>query len=151
MGWLGLERRGLERLDGVAARRGRTGAAAHLETGLRGEREALFHLRGIGYVVVARRWTSARLRGDVDLIGWDGEWLAFIEVKTRTGRDAMEPAQAAVDEDKKNMLRKMARAYLKGFPREKREQVRVRFDVVAVYLEAAGAQFEVSKGAFGWE
>ena len=84
---------GLERLERVAARRGRT--AAHLETGLVGEREALFHLRGIGYVVVARRWTNVRLRGDVDLIGWDGEWLAFIEVKTRTGRWALDPAEAS--------------------------------------------------------
>jgi len=149
--WLGLERWGLERLEGVASRRGRPGRAAHLETGLRGEREAQFHLRGLGYVVVARRWTSVRLRGDVDLIGWDGEWLCFVEVKTRTGRDVMEPAEAAVDEDKKTMLRRMAKAYLKGFPRELREQVRVRFDVAAVYLRPAGAEFEVRKGAFGWE
>ena len=149
--WLGLERWGLERLDGIAARRRRSATAAHLETGVRGEREALFHLRGIGYVVVAQRWTSARLRGDVDLIGWDGEWLAFIEVKTRTGRDVMEPAESAVDEEKKSMLRKMARAYLKGFSREKRVRVRVRFDVVAVYLQASGAEFEVWQGAFGWE
>jgi hypothetical protein len=62
-------------------------AAAHLATGLRGEEEALFHLRGLGYTIVARRWTSPRARGDADLIGWDGEWLCFIEVKTRTGRD----------------------------------------------------------------
>jgi putative endonuclease len=149
--WLGLERWGLQRLDGVAARRGRTGTASHLETGLRGEREALFHMRGVGYVMVARRWTNARLRGDIDLIGWDGEWLSFIEVKTRTARDAMEPAESAVDERKKDMLRKMAKAYLKGFPRELRDQVRVRFDVVSVYLQPAGAEFEVWKGAFGWE
>jgi putative endonuclease len=118
---------------------------------LRGEREALFHLRGLGYVVVARRWKSVRLRGDVDLIAWDGEWLCFVEVKTRTGRNVMEPAESAVDEEKQRMLRKMAQAYLKGFPRELREQVRVRFDVVSVYLQAAGVEFEVRKGAFGWE
>ena len=63
----------------------------------------------------------------------------------------MEPAEASVDEEKKMMLRKMAKAYLKGFPRELREQVRVRFDVVSVYLQPAGAEFEVWKGAFGWE
>jgi putative endonuclease len=147
---IAMQARGLRLLDRVASRRGRA-AAPHLATGLEGEREALFHLRGLGYVVVARRWKSARLRGDVDLVAWDGEWLCFIEVKTRTGRDAMEPAESAVGEEKQRMLRKMARAYLKGFPRELREAVQVRFDVVSVYLQAAGVEFEVRKGVFGWE
>ena len=147
---LAMQARVLRGLDGLAARRGRA-AVPHLATGLRGEREALFHLRELGYVMVARRWKSVRLRGDVDLIGWDGECLCFVEVKTRTGRNVMEPAESAVDEDKQRMLRKMAQAYLKGFPRELREAVRVRFDVVSVYLQAAGPEFEVRKGAFGWE
>ena len=140
----------LRRLDKLTSRRGRA-AAPHLATGLLGEREALFHLRESGYVVVARRWKSARLRGDVDLIAWDGELLCFIEVKTRTVRDAMAPAEAAVDEEKKRMLRLMARAYLKRFPRELRDGVQVRFDVVSVYLQAAGVECEVRKGVFGWE
>jgi len=122
-----------------------------LATGLLGEREALFHLRGLGYVVVARRWKSVRLRGDVDLIAWDGEWLCFVEVKTRTGRDAMEPAESAVDASKQEMLRKMARAYLRGFPAALRRDVRVRFDVVSVYRMTDGPEFEVRRGAFGWE
>jgi putative endonuclease len=151
---LAMQARVLRRLDRLASRRGRA-AAPHLATGLLGEREALFHLRESGYVVVARRWRSARLRGDVDLIAWDGEWLCFVEVKTRTGRDAMEPAEAAVDEEKKRMLRLMARAYLKGFSRELRDGVRVRFDVVSVYLQAGmqkdTVEFEVRKGVFGWE
>jgi putative endonuclease len=140
----------LRRLDKLTSRRRRV-EAPHLATGLEGEREALFHLRGLGYVVVARRWKSARLRGDVDLIAWDGERLCFVEVKTRMGRDAMEPAESAVGEEKQRMLRKMARAYLKGFPRERKDAVQVRFDVVSVYLQAAGVEFEVRKGVFGWE
>jgi putative endonuclease len=147
---MAMQARGLRLLDRVALRRGRA-AAPHLATGLLGEREALFHLRGLGYVVVARRWKSARLRGDVDLITWDGERLCFVEVKTRMGRDAMEPAESAVDEEKQRMLRKMARAYLKGFPQERRDAVQVRFDVVSVYLQAAGVEVEVRKGVFGWE
>jgi len=99
--------------------------------------------------VVARRWKNAKLRGDVDLIGWDGEWLCFVEVKTRTERDAV-PAMVAVDRDKQEMLRKMARAYLRGFPEKYRREIPVRFDVVSVYLQPAGTEFEVYKGAFGW-
>ena len=105
----------MRRMDVFAARRGGNETAAHLATGERGEREALFHLRKMGYTVVARRWKSAKLWGDVDLIGWDGEWLCFVEVKTRTARD-WAPAESAVDHDKQQMLRRMARAYLRGFP-----------------------------------
>ncbi len=53
---------GRSRLAGGAAaewggERGGT-SAAHLATGLRGEEEALFHLRRQGYTIVARRWTQ---------------------------------------------------------------------------------------------
>ena len=78
----------------------------------------------------------AKLRGDVDLIGWDGDWLCFVEVKTRTGRDEMSPAESAVDGDKQEMLRKMARVYLRSFPEKLRRGVPVRFDIVSVYLAA---------------
>lgn len=142
----------LRRMDTLNRRFRRTPSTAeHLATGLRGEREALFHLRTLGYTVVARRWKSAKLRGDVDLIGWDEDWLCFIEVKTRTGRDPLAPAESAVDADKQEMLRKMARAYLRSFPEKLRREVPVRFDIVSVYLQQATVEFDVYKGAFGWE
>ena len=147
--WLKVQGWGLRRLESLTPRRRRI--APHLATGLRGEREALLHLRWLGYVVVAHRWKSVRLRGDVDLIAWDGQWLCFVEVKTRGQRDPMEPAEAAVDNGKQEMLRKMARAYLRGFPRELRQGVRVRFDVVSVYLVAGKVEFDVRKGAFEWD
>lgn len=142
----------LRRIDALEGRLRRTPRRAeHLATGMRGEREALFHLRTLGYTIVARRWKSAKLRGDVDLIGWEDEWLCFIEVKTRTGRDAMSPAESAVDSDKKQMVRKMARAYLRSFPEKLRREVPVRFDIVSVYLEPHDVEFDLYRGAFGWE
>jgi len=142
----------LRRIDALEGRLRRTPRRAeHLATGMRGEREALFHLRTLGYTIVARRWKSAKLRGDVDLIGWEGEWLCFVEVKTRTGRDAMSPAESAVDNDKKKMLRKMARAYLRNFPEKLRREVPVRFDIVSVYLKPRDVEFDLYRGAFGWE
>lgn len=143
----------LRRMEVMGAwlRRGSRSRAEHLATGMRGEREALFHLRTMGYIVVARRWKSAKLRGDVDLIGWDGEWLCFVEVKTRTGRDPMAPAESAVDWDKQEMLRKMARAYLRAFPEKLRREIPVRFDIVSVYLQRVGVEFDVYQGAFGWQ
>jgi putative endonuclease len=103
----------------------------------------------MGYTIVARRWKSAKLWGDVDLIGWDGNWLCFVEVKTRSGRQAM-TAEAAVDAEKRDMLRRMARAYLRTFPEKLRAEVPVRFDVVSVYLLRSGVEFDLYRGAFGW-
>jgi putative endonuclease len=148
--WIDIQAWTVRRMDALAAWRANgRGLPPHLATGERGEREALFHLRKMGYTVVARRWKSAKLWGDIDLIGWDGEWLCFIEVKARGGRDAVS-AESAVDREKQEMLRKMARAYMRGFPEKLRAEVPVRFDVVSVYLLPTGVEFELYRGAFGW-
>jgi putative endonuclease len=152
--WIDAQEWGLGRLDRLGARRRRPAIAAHLAVGLRGERAALFELRRRGVVIVARRWTNPRALGDVDLIGWDGEWLCFVEVKTRTARD-MTPAESAVDEDKRRMLRGLARVYLRVFPEAERRSIPVRFDVVAVYASGRSwgpaNEFEIFEGAFGWQ
>lgn len=141
---------GLGRLDFLRTRRGRASTTApHLETGLRGERAALFELRRRGVIVVARRWTSTKMRGDVDLIGWADGRLCFIEVKTRTARD-MKPAESAVDEDKRNMVRRLAAMYLQSFPERERRSIPVRFDVASVYVIDGSTDIEFFEGAFGW-
>ncbi len=123
----------------------------HLLTGERGELEALFFLRRQGYLFVERRWRSPELRGDLDLIGWDGTTLCFVEVKTRTRRD-FAPAEAAVDDQKKRMLRRMARAYKRTLPRGERLTIPTRFDVVSVYLLGSdpdvAAECELVRNAF---
>lgn len=124
-------------------------AATHLETGLLGEQATFFELRRRGYIVVGRRWTHPRLRGDVDLIAWDGPSLCFIEVKTRTARD-LHPAESAVDETKRRMLRGLARIYLRAFPEQQRRTIPVRFDVVSVYSVSGATEFEFFHSAFGW-
>ncbi len=176
MGWIDWQAGALRGMDALAPRMGLERTAEHLATGARGEREALFYLRKLGYTVVARRWRSPRLRGDVDLIAWDGEWLCFVEVKTRSARDLV-TAEAAVDDEKQQMLRRMARAYLRGFAEEARDSIPVRFDVVSVYFHSGGQsataarkltedsgtprvlrnlsrgdfECEVQKGAFRWK
>jgi putative endonuclease len=99
--------RTLARLDSVARRRGRAASLpAHLATGISGEEAALFYLRRSGYTVVARRWSSGDRPGDVDLIAWQGPMLCFVEVKTRTARDAA-PAEIAIDAHKRFTLRRL--------------------------------------------
>src|SRR5690348_9917186 len=69
--------------------------APHQIVGASGEEDAYFYLRGLGYVMVARNWRSPRRHGEIDLVGWDGNVLCFVEVKSRTTRD-VKPAEAAV-------------------------------------------------------
>lgn len=80
---------------------------------------------------MARRWSPGHKRGDLDLIAWQGELLCVIEVKTRTAHD-MTPAEVAVDEHKRKMVRRLARQYVRQLPMELPPQV--RFDVISVYL-----------------
>src|SRR5437868_14917532 len=82
----------------------------HQRIGRRGEEDAYFYLRRLGYVMVARNFRSSRRRGEIDIIGWDNDVLCFIEVKTRTTRD-VKPAEAAVDRDKQRGLRAVAEEY----------------------------------------
>ena len=134
----GIEQSLLHGIDALATKLGRASQAPpHLLTGLHGEEEALFYLRNRGYIVVARRWQTPRLAGDVDLIAWDGPALCFVEVKTRTGRDIV-PAEFAVDQHKQRVLRSLARVFCKRFAEHAREQIPIRFDVIAVYLSTTG-------------
>jgi len=116
----------------------------HLHTGRRGEEAAYFYLRRLGYVMVARNYRSPLSRGELDLVGWDGDVLCFIEVKTRTTRD-FQPAHAAVDQEKQRDLARTASEFLrkiKGNPP-------FRFDIVSVYFKPdRPVEIELFKDAF---
>ena len=116
----------------------------HLRTGTRGEEEAFFHLRKLGYVIVARNFRSPRCRGEIDLIGWDEDVLCFIEVKTRTSHDVKTP-EAAVDRHKRREVAQVAREYLRRLP----PTCQWRFDIVSVYYAhlSSRPQIEVFRNA----
>jgi putative endonuclease len=102
----------------------------HLRTGRRGEEDAYFYLRELGYVMVARNFRSPNRRGEIDLIGWHEDVLCFVEVKTRTSHD-VKPAEAAVDRDKRRELLAVAREYLRHQP----SSCPWRLDIVSVYYD----------------
>jgi Holliday junction resolvase-like predicted endonuclease len=52
-------------------------------TGIRGETYACWYLRRHGYVFVARNYTPRGVKGELDLVGYDGETLAFVEARKR--------------------------------------------------------------------
>jgi putative endonuclease len=144
---IGWTERTLAGLDWVARRRGHT-RPAHLAIGIAGEDAAYFHLRRKGYMVVARRWSSGSAAGDLDLVAWDGPMLCFIEVKTRSERDE-KPAQVAVDDHKRAILRRLARNYIRQLQQETAPPS--RFDVISVYLlPGKPAEIEHFEASFGW-
>jgi putative endonuclease len=153
--WLDTQQSILRHIAPLAQRRRRSLATpAHLATGLRGEEEALFHLRRLGYTVVARRWSTPLMPGDIDLVAWHDGHLCFIEVKSRTGRDLV-PAEFAVDTAKQDTLRRLARIYRKRVQPLHAEPIPIRFDVVSVYFTPGAepqiqprVELEVFPGAF---
>ncbi|MCL6482090.1 MAG: YraN family protein [Firmicutes bacterium] len=116
-------------------------------TGLRGETYAYWYLRRHGYILLARNYTAAGAHGEIDLIGYDGPTLAFIEVKTRTmgSQDAPKP-EDAVTHEKRRVLNRIARRYL---AEHRLHHVPWRFDVLAIENRPGQRpQVRLYKGAF---
>lgn len=105
--------------------------AARRRTGMRGETFAYWYLRRQGYVMVARNYRVPGLKGEIDLVGYDGSQLAFVEVKTRSGPDAV--PEDAITAAKRHFLARMAHAFLAE--RRVPSSVPWRFDVVAILNE----------------
>jgi len=116
----------------------------HLRNGSRGEDLAYHHLCGNGYVIVARNYRPRIGKGEIDLIGWDADRLAFIEVKTRESEQFGAP-ERAVDPRKRGFLVRAAREYVR---RAGVDPARMRFDVVSVVLGETAPLIRLEKNAF---
>jgi putative endonuclease len=114
--------------------------AAHLELGKRGEQLAAAYLEQQGYAIVAsnfalpvgRNMRGAIIDAEIDLVGYDGPTLCFIEVKTRAS-DWFAPPEANVDRRKQRQIARAARAYRRMFGLV---DAPYRYDVVTVVLPA---------------
>ena len=146
---LAILERAIGFLDRLAKRRkGSPRLPEHLIVGMEGEDAAFFYLLRKGYTVVARRWSSGEVPGDVDLIAWNGPTLCFVEVKTRRARD-LYPAESAVDRHKRKNLRRLAHRYVRQLPDKAAPSV--RFDVISVYLvPGQEREFVHFESSFSW-
>jgi putative endonuclease len=119
--------------------------AEHLKTGARGETLVYWYLRQAGYTIVARNRRARSGAGELDLVGWDGPVLSFVEVKTRTTADGG-PPEAAVSKAKQRRIARAASEYLH---RLRRKPVSYRFDIASVaWNSEAGLQVRLIKDAF---
>ncbi len=112
------------------------------ELGKKGEEVALRFLKKKGYRIIEQNYVCKM--GEMDLIAKEKDTLAFIEVKTRTST-AFGPPQLAVNSSKQRQLSKVALYFLKE---KKLEDVKARFDVVAIILGQNGEEIELIKDAF---
>jgi putative endonuclease len=103
--------------------------------GRRGEDIAHRFLQRAGFVIVDRNFRMASGAGEVDLIGWEGDTLVFIEVKSRRTEDYGSPDRA-IGIEKQTSLIRAAREYARHaeVPWQK-----VRFDVVNVVFSTPPA------------
>ncbi len=115
---------------GLAADADTVDRNARRNTGVRGETFAYWYLRRHGYIMIGRNFMVPGIKGEIDLIGYDGAVLAFVEVKTRAGNGSLNALpEDAVNRDKRRHLSRMARQFLA----ERRiREAQCRFDVVAI-------------------
>ena len=118
-------------------------------TGASGERDTLAFLeaRGYGVVDINVRPLGGMARGEIDVIAWDGEYLVFVEVKTRRAASGQQGTPTeAIDARKQKQLTRLAMAYL---AKHNLDDVPCRFDVVAVIRPRSGlARFTLLRDAF---
>ena len=108
--------------------------AAHLESGARAEQRALAYLEVHGVRILARNLRCRR--DELDIVGWDGDTVALIEVRQRRSRD-FGGALASVTAHKQRKLIRAARYLLQRDARLRGR--RLRFDVIAVEGRPDGA------------
>jgi putative endonuclease len=127
--------------------------APHLRLGELGERMALNYLtKSVGYRLVAtnfrvplgRGLRGQKLNAEIDVIAYDGDTLVFIEVKTRTSDEFVQP-ERAVDLRKQRQIARAARRY--------RQLMKVygepyRYDVLTILQSTECSEVELLQGYF---
>ncbi len=112
------------------------------EIGNKGEDAAKEYLESQGYVILDRNWRCGHL--ELDIIALDGNFLAFVEVKTRKDNSILTPIES-VNRTKQNMLINAANGYI----RQNRRHEEARFDVVCItHHNGEISDIELIKNAF---
>jgi putative endonuclease len=112
------------------------------ELGKKGEEMAARFLKKNGYRIIEKNYVCKM--GEMDIIAKEKDTLVFIEVKTRTST-TYGPPQLSVTPRKQSQMSKVALYFLKE---KKLDDVKSRFDVVAILLGPKGEEIELIKDAF---
>ena len=115
--------------------------AKHLVLGQQGEEIARKFLEEKGFTILAQNWRFKHK--EIDLIALDKEFLAIIEVKTRSS-DVFGGAEDFITYRKVNYLADAANAYVEKL----KGNVEVRFDIITIILKENEHKIEHIEGAF---
>ncbi len=107
-----------------------------------GERIAARWLEQTGWQIVARRFRSGRR--DIDLVAQQGDLIAFVEVKARSGDEFGDPVEA-VNHRKQRELTKSAQTWI---DRHGTAGESYRFDVLGVLMKERRVFIRHVPGAF---
>lgn len=120
---------------------------ARQQLGRTGEELAAAHLVRLGFNILERNYRTRH--GELDIIAFDGQVLAFCEVKARRlPAPATQPLEA-IDVSKRRQVRRVAGQWLVE-RRERPWAEVVRFDAIGVSFDRAGRllALEHLEGAF---
>ena len=109
--------------------------------GLEGENIAAQYLTKEGYTILGRRQRICGI--EIDIIASTADTLVFVEVKTRS-TDYFASPESAVDVKKQRRMISAADFYA----REKNINTEIRFDIIAIVLNADTHCLNHIKGAF---
>ncbi len=137
-----LERYGPSPIHRATFRQGKSGMTARNILGRRGEAAAARFLEGLGYQVRERNFRCAL--GEIDLIAISGEFLVFVEVKTRTEGAPLHPS-LSVNHRKRAKVRQLGEYYCSLHPEL---PLQPRFDVISVEMQGETGRVEHIANAF---
>jgi putative endonuclease len=112
--------------------------AEHNELGKKGENLAVEYLLQNDYEILERNWTFQK--AEIDIIAKKENFLAVIEVKTRSSIDFGLP-QDFVNPKKIQLLIKAVNAYVIDRENDFDESLEIRFDIIAI--QKTGESFAI--------
>jgi len=110
--------------------------------GKAGEEFAAKYVTGLKMKVLERNF-NCRV-GEIDIIALDGDMVAFIEVKTRSGKTYGTAAEAVTPAK----VKKLVKAAYEYIGRRGMGGYNYRFDVAEVYVKNTGYDINYIKNAF---
>lgn len=115
------------------------------DIGSLGENIAFNYLNDSGYIILEKNFRCKL--GEIDIIAKDGNYIVFVEVKTRSGSIYGSPCES-VNFRKQNKIYKIAQLYI--MKKHLMKKFNFRFDVIEIILNHRDNNYSIKliKDAF---
>lgn len=113
----------------------------HLDFGAMGEKMAEAHLKAQGFRIRDRNWRFGK--DEIDIVAEKGNYVVFVEVKTRKLGSLMSPV-SAVNRAKRAFMIRAANIYMQRYDLD----LNARFDIISIETDGDESQLEHIEDAF---